>query len=405
MFDISSPAIYVPTIFLTLLAIFIAVLCKDSKKYTSENTKDLPYYHEIGLSMGYLGRNLEEDGRFVYRRNVDSEINYDNRVYNSLRHVGTLYSMYLYELLGLETRYKEARINSAQYFVKRYVKKIDDNKSVVVSLPEEEGIKFPIAKSGAAGIALAALCNLVDEADGITLELMQELGEFLLSMQAQDGNIYAYYDLNKKTIDKKAQAMFYPGEAAFGLLCLYEIDPQQKWIDGAIKAILFLANDRKGFDLDMPFDHWSMLVVEKLLEKNVLDYEQTQTLKIYAEHMAIPILSNQITNPNNSYYGAFKDNVRPGSIGTIMEGLASVYFCTDNEPLKRIILKSLSIGNYFLSKTQVKTGNQAGGLPNSANWVKPGVTPNAGVIRIDNVQHVIIGWLKYQKILKITENY
>ena len=178
MFDISSPAIYVPTIFLTLLAIFIAVLCKDSKKYTSENTKDLPYYHEIGLSMGYLGRNLEEDGRFVYRRNVDSEINYDNRVYNSLRHVGTLYSMYLYELLGLETRYKEARINSAQYFVKRYVKKIDDNKSVVVSLPEEEGIKFPIAKSGAAGIALAALCNLVDEADGITLELMQEFEVF-----------------------------------------------------------------------------------------------------------------------------------------------------------------------------------------------------------------------------------
>ena len=408
MIDLSSPAIYVPTIFITLLAIFIAVLCKDSQRHTSDNTKDLPYYYEIGLSMGYLGRNLKEDGRFVYRRNVDSEIKYDNTVYNSLRHAGTLYSMYLYEQMGLETRYKEARINSSLYFVNRYIKKVNDKMSVVLSLPEEEGIKFPIAKSGAAGVALAALCNLTEDAESketITLELMRELGEFLLFMQSEDGQIYAYYDINKKMIDKKAQAMFYPGEAAFGLLSLYEIDPRQKWLDGAIKAIMYLANERKDMDLDMPFDHWSVLVIEKLIEKNLLNSSQLQTLKTYAEHMAIPILSNQITNPNNSYYGAFKDNVRPGSIGTIMEGLASVYFCTDNEPLKRIISKSLSIGNYFLSKTQVKTGTQAGGMPNSANWVKPGVTPNASVIRIDNIQHVVIGWLKYQNILKVTQNY
>ena len=54
---------------------------------------------------------------------------------------------------------------------------------------------------------------------------------------------------------------------------------------------------------------------------------------------------------------------------------------------------------------KVKTGEQAGGLPNSANWVKPGVTPNASIIRIDNVQHVVSGWLKFQNILKVTDNY
>jgi hypothetical protein len=121
--------------------------------------------------------------------------------------------------------------------------------------------------------------------------------------------------------------------------------------------------------------------------------------------MAIPMMSNQITNRNNSYYGAFKDNVRPCSLGSIMEGLASVYFCVENKQFKRLIFKSLSIGNLFLSKVQVKTGEQAGGLPNSANWVKPGVTPNASIIRIDNVQHVVTGWLKFQNILKITGNY
>ena len=105
MFDLSSPTIYVPTIFITLVAIFVSILYKDARKNIHENTKDLPYYREIGLSMGYINRNILEDGRFVYRKNVDPEIIYENKTYNSLRHAGTLYSMYMYEKYGLEKRY------------------------------------------------------------------------------------------------------------------------------------------------------------------------------------------------------------------------------------------------------------------------------------------------------------
>lgn len=404
MFDLSSPTIYIPTIFITLVAIFISILHKDARNNTHENTKDLPYYGEIGLSMSYINRNILEDGRFEYRKNVDPELEYDNKVYNSLRHAGTLYSMYMYEKYGLEKKFFESRILSSKYFVDRYVKKLGKNKYAVISLPEEEGIKFPIAKSGSAGVALCALCNLYKENE-IDLEILQGLGEFLLCMQNEDGNIYAYYDFEKKAINKAAEAVFYPGEAAAGLLYLYEIDPQQKWLDAAKKTVLYLAKTRKNMDLDAPFDHWSVLAVEKLFQSNLVTPEEMNTLRLFAEQMAIPMLSSQITNSNNSYYGAFKDNVRPCSLGTIMEGLASIYFCTDSEQLRQVIFKSLSIGCLFLSKVQVKTGPQAGGLPNSANWVKPGVTPNASVIRIDNVQHVVTGWLKFQNILKVTENY
>ncbi len=404
MFDISSPTVYIPLIFLTLVAIFVSILYKDAKRNAKEDTKDLPYYNEISLSMNYIDRNILEDGRFQYRRNIDSDINYENTTYNSLRHAGTLYSMYMYEQYGLVQKYKEARIKSSKYFVERYVKKLGSNKYVVISLPEEENIKFPIAKSGAAGVALCALSNLYKENE-IELEILQGLGEFLLYVQNEEGNVYAYYDLKSKAINKEAEALYYPGEAAAGLMYLYEIDPQQKWLDAAKKALLYIANTRKDLSLDMPFDHWSVLAIEKLFKANLVTPEEKSLLRNYAEQMAIPMLSNQITNVNNSYFGAFKDNIRPCSLGTIMEGLSSVYFCTDNDNLKKIIYKSLSIGCMFLSKVQVKTGEQAGGLPNSANWVKPGVTPNASVIRIDNVQHVVTGWLKFQNIIKITGNY
>lgn len=190
MFDLTSPTIYIPTIFITLVLIFISILYKDARKNTHENTKDLPYYGEIGLSMGYIGRNVLENGRFQYRKNVNPELEYDNTIYNSLRHAGTLYSMYMYEKYGLEMKYNEQRILSSKYFVDRYIKKLGDDKYMVVSIPEEEGIKYPIAKTGAAGVALCALSNLYQE-EGY-LEKLRGLGEFLLSMQNEDGNIYAF---------------------------------------------------------------------------------------------------------------------------------------------------------------------------------------------------------------------
>ena len=33
----------------------------------------------------------------------------------------------------------------------------------------------------------------------------------------------------------------------------------------------YLAKERKNLDLDMPFDHWSVLVIEKLIEKSQKD--------------------------------------------------------------------------------------------------------------------------------------
>ena len=181
MFDLSSPTTYIPTIFLTIVTVFIAILWKDARKNTRENTWELPYFDEIALSMNYLNNNIHPDGRFQYMQNVDPDIIYKNDVYNSLRHAGTLYAMYQYEKLGLETKYKDNRIASSKYFIDRYISKLDDDKYVVVSFPEEENIKFHIAKSGAAGVALCALCNLYEEKE-LELPVLRGLGEFIRSM-------------------------------------------------------------------------------------------------------------------------------------------------------------------------------------------------------------------------------
>ena len=403
MLDFTSPSVYIPTTFVLLIIVFAVIFAKDAKRIIRRSTKGFPYHDEIDLSMGYIERNILDNGRFVYRKNVDTEIEYDNNIYNSLRHAGTLYSMCLYEKCTSDTKYRRSRLLASKYFVKKYIKKVSEGKYGIISIPEEERINIKIAKSGAAGIALCALVSLYDE-KLIKLDLLQGLGEFLLSMQKDDGNIYAYYDFESKTINKEAEAIYYPGEAAAGWMSLYEIDPQEIWVDAARKTLLYLVKSQKGNE-EFVFDHWAIFAIEKLLYYKLLSEEDEQTLKNYVELMIIPLLTVQITNPKNVYYGAFKDNIRPCSIGAIMEGLGSAYFCTDSKQLKTIIYKSLALGCMFLSRVQVKTGLNAGGLPNSANWVKPGVTPNASIIRIDNVQHVVSAWLKFQNVLRAMNKF
>ena len=404
MFDISSPNTYIPTIFLSMIAVFVSILYKDAKRNERKSTKDLPYYTEIATSMDYINRCIHENGRFQYRKNIDSAISYDNKIYNSLRHAGTLYSMYLYENIGYENKYFDQRILASEYFIENYIKPLDDEKSYIITLPKEENIKFPIAKSGACGVALCALANLL-KTNNIKSKTLEALGEFILFMTDENGKVFAYYDLEKNEINKEAEALYYSGECACGLLYLYEHNPQEKWLITAKKIISNIIKTRKNLDFDIPFDHWIALAIEKLFLHEWVTPEEKKSFESFVEQMAIPMLSKQITNIKNSYCGAFNDNIMPCSVGTIMEGLAAIYFCTSSQDLKKILFKSLSIGCMFLSKVQVKTGEQAGGLPNSANWVKAGVTQNASVIRIDNVQHVVTAWLKFQKILAVTDNY
>jgi len=400
MFDISSPAAFIPAIFLTLVAALAAFLAKEartSRKYPVEN---LPYFNEINLSIGYIRRNILQSGRFRYRQNIDCNLKYDNKIYNSLRHAGVLYAMYLYETSGYTDVGKTDRYRAAEYFIKKYIKKFGEKRYIVISLPQEEQLNMPVAKTGAAGIALCALTNLHQDKK-ISLNILRGLGEFLISMQAPDGRMYAYFDLKAKKTDKEAEAVFYTGEAAMGLLYLYEIDPDERWLLAAKKAVLYSAKNGKDFDVDVPFDNWSLAAIEKMLKKGYIQEEEKGILLSYVERTIISAISKQITDKKNSYFGAFEENLRPASIGTIMEGLASGYFCTDNEDIRNLIYKSLAIGCLFLNKVQVKTGRQAGGIPNSANWVRAGVSPNASVIRIDNVWHVVFAWLKFQEIIKI----
>ena len=371
------------------------------KPANSAENIDINLDKSVLLSIEYLSKNTLPSGRFVYNSNVDPEIKYSNVRYNALRHAGTLYSMYLCEKYLQNYTLQEKRYQASEYFVKRYIKEVLPNKYAVVSDMKEEKLTSPQAKLGGSGLALIGLSNLYPDGK-IDLKILRGLGDFIIYMQKPDGSFYSKFLVDKIKKDENFVSLYYPGEACLGLLYLNEVDPQEKWVKSAKKGLLYLADLRKDKGSDVPFDHWAMLATRKLFEtsNNGLLPGEKLLLQKHAEQMANSILNKQILEEKYQYRGAFSKNVRLCSIGTIMEGLVAIYYCTDDVQLKGRVLTALDLGTKFLSRYQVKEGETRGGIPTSAYWKLPNAEDKTKVIRIDNVQHVLSAWITYMQIQK-----
>ena len=219
-------------------------------------------------------------------------------------------------------------------------------------------------------------------------------------MQNEDGSFVAKYDVTKGQKDKEFESLYYPGEVAYGLLFLNEVDPQKKWVDCAKKALMYLAYSRKDSGLKVPFDHWAMLATRKLFETpdNGLTAVEKIWLQRHAEQMAYSKIDTQIVDDGHVYQGGLFDNLRLCSLGTIMEGFVAIYYITDDVQLKQRVYNFLKRGTAFLSRYQVKEGAMQGGIPTTAYWCLTNSLESTKVIRIDNVQHVISAWITFVEL-------
>lgn len=387
-------------IFLLSVVAFVSVfVAKNHKNSVEAAPLTGTLESAMPLAMTYLSNATLPSGRFVYTKNLDASIKYNSKRYNALRHAGTLYSMYLCELYLNDFSLQQKRYLASDYFVKNYIEEISPDMFAVVSKPIEESLEYPQAKLGGSGLALIGLSNLYPDKK-IDLKIIQGLGNFIIYMQKSDGSFYSKYNMPQKEKDETFVSLYYPGEVCLGLLYLYSVDPQKKWLDTSKKGLIYLANSRKNKGSKVPYDHWAMLATKKLFDtpKNGLTSSEKLLLQKHAEQMANSILDNQITDKENKLSGSFNGNAKLCSIGTIMEGLVAIYGVTEDENLKYRIMKALHLGTEFLSRYQIKEGRLKGGIPTTAYWKSKNASPASRDVRIDNVQHVLSAWITYKQL-------
>ena len=361
----------------------------------------------------YLQRQTKPDGMFVYRVNMSPHIAVGEG-YNILRHAGTLYSMAVYH-----RRYPSVKMLDAIQWAGGYLRdkavfalreKENADLAAVWSTPETTASSEEWqAKLGGTGLGLVALSELNEIIpDFAPISTLRALGNFLIYMQKEDGSFYSKYYPARAGRDDSWVSLYYPGEAALGLLMLYEKDPDQRWLNCAGKALAYLAASRQGNEIVDP-DHWALMATEKILglpDKSAIPVSE----EILFQH-AIQVCKSILTRLAT---GNLFQVGKTTPIATSIEGiLAASGFLPPDHELRRPVNLLSEKGLQFLLSAQVSDGIFAGAIPRAVSMlpekkdtegnIDPEVKKfNARVqeIRIDYVQHAMSAMMQYVDIKK-----
>lgn len=200
-------------------------------------------YALIDSSASFLARQVKPTGQFIYGHFpcFGREI----PTYNSLRHASSVYSM----LEGWELTKDETLLDAIRralaYLTNTLIRRYPQPDGTVVSYNVDVNGEI---KLGANAVSLLALVKY-DELTGDTQHrpLMEELALGVARMQnTETGGFVHVLNADDLTLKEAFRIVYYDGEAAFGLMRLYGLTADPRWI-----AIV-----EKAFDYFIAVEHW-----------------------------------------------------------------------------------------------------------------------------------------------------
>ena len=402
----------------------------------------------IDLATSYLVRvshTAEQDpantGKFTYIAYLGEELPLDftsrkQKEYNLLRHNGAIYSLALSYARTADDSVLAAMQRSVGYLKREAIAPVPDMSESTAS-DDEKISKFPVipnllaawetkaitgddesvkAKLGGAGLALIALVSLEQISPGVSdITYLRKIGEFIKFLQHKDGSFTCRYIPTEGGKEENWNSLYYPGEAALGLVYLATIETdetyKQRWINVATKAIVYLETLRRTQDLsDIEPDHWALLSTQRLLP--FLDQSSKEYWLVYDHGVRVVksmLAGHSKMELKEEYSGCFTGDTRTCPTATRLEGLiASLSFVRDTEmfvseyedkaeKLVDRMRHDIRLGVRFLLRSQEidDSNNMHGGVP-----VKfPANDHRAKEVRVDYVQHSMSAIIAYEKLL------
>jgi hypothetical protein len=345
----------------------------------------------ISLSARYLERACGPNGKFTY--SIDSLSGRENRSYNIVRHAGAIYALAMLNRFQREQEAIDVMVRASGFLRQRYIgSAAHPDQLAVWSKPLGDRSE---ASLGATGLGLVALTETKGVRDGaVALSDLQRLGNFLLFLQTKDGSFVHKYRLESGLVMNE-KVLYYPGEAALGLIELYKRDHSRKWLVGASYALSYLAKSR-AHAISVPHDNWALIATSELLPlcaKQVCPVSRQELMR-HAARICESIVHEQLRNPSAPLDGAYDPAGRTALVATRMEGLLASLEFLPHGKLRSDVEATVGRGIAFLLRCQISSGTFAGGMPAAF----PMGQPNASEVRIDYVQHALCAWIRYVQL-------
>ncbi len=357
----------------------------------------------------YLCRVLSAQGKYVYLYRAGEDR--DDASYGNLRHAGTTYAL-LEAYDELRTPLYLEKADAALGFLKaRFKIEKDAGGARLAYLVDGEGEEQQ--KVGGAGLAMIAIAKRISVArdpkatspvSDAELEDLRALGRFVVHAQYADGHFRANSDVERETGEQrkvKHEVIYYAGEAILGLMRLYALDPDARWLDAARKGADFVAKSRDvNLSLEaQEHDHWISYALNELQRKAPDPAYVTHAWKVAK---AIKLRQWGTSDaPAPDYVGAFYAEAPSTPASTRLEAYDS------DAKLARYLGESdawlLEPAKQMAAFTLAQQYDDARSflLPNPAK-ARGGVRESVLVldVRIDYVQHAMSGWLHLARLMR-----
>ncbi|WP_211088564.1 glycoside hydrolase family protein [Listeria innocua] len=334
---------------------------------------------------------VENAGEYLaHQVNTTGEFNYgwfacfDKKIkhYNSLCHASTTYSMLeAYELTGNKA-ILEAATKALTYLEKHFIYEKDDMAFLIE--PELREVKL----GGSAATLLALTKYMHITGTKTYLPLCRKIANAILSLQDENGKFTHLLEYPSLEVKDIFRIIYYDGEAVFGLLRLYEIDRDSKWLDAAAKSFNHFIQDKYWQN----HDHWLSYCANEITKyikdeayyefglQNAFDnlpfiYERETTFPTFLE---LTVATKEMT------------------LRMEAEGQQALLTSYSLENLEKTITKRAlyQLNGYFYPELAMYYKNPA--RIEGSFFIRH----QSFRVRIDDVEHNISGYVRYYQLLK-----